>query len=54
MLKEFRSSNRNVIYDVIKAIGIIAIVLGHSHPNCDVVRFVYGFHLAIFFFVSGL
>lgn len=54
MLKEFKNSNRNVIYDVIKAIGIIAIVLGHCFPYGDVVRFVYGFHLAIFFFVSGL
>lgn len=47
-------SGRNQMFDVIKALGIIAIVLGHCHPNMDVVRFVYGFHLAIFFFVSGL
>ncbi len=48
------NNKRNPIYDVIKGLGIIAIVLGHCHPNMDVVRFVYGFHLAIFFFVAGL
>lgn len=42
------------IYDVIKALGIISIVIGHCHPNMDVVRFVYGYHLALFFFVAGL
>jgi len=41
-------------FDTVKALGIVAIVLGHCHPNADVVRFVYGFHLAIFLFVSGL
>ena len=48
------SNNRNAIYDVIKSLGIIAIVIGHCHPNMDIVRFVYGFHLAVFFFVAGL
>ena len=45
---------RNTIYDVLKGLGIIAVVLGHCHPDMDVVRFVYGFHLAVFFFVAGL
>lgn len=45
---------RNLIFDIIKALGIIAIVIGHCFPSKDVIRFVYGFHLPIFFFVSGL
>ena len=48
------NSSRNAVYDIMKGIGIISIVIGHCHPNMDVVRFVYGYHLAIFFFVSGL
>lgn len=46
--------NRVTFYDVTKALGIISIVIGHCHPDIRVVRFVYSYHLAIFFFVSGL
>ncbi len=49
-----KTRERNPIFDIIKALGIIAIVIGHCFPNPDVIRFVYGFHLPIFFFVSGL
>lgn len=46
-------SEKNPIYDIAKALGIIAIVLGHCCPIREVVLFVYGYHLALFFFVSG-
>lgn len=46
--------NRVTFYDVTKALGIISIVIGHCYPDIRVVRFVYSYHLAIFFFVSGL
>lgn len=47
-------TEKNPFYDILKGFGIIAVVIGHCHPNRDVIRLVYGFHLAIFFFVSGL
>ncbi|MCR5144586.1 MAG: acyltransferase family protein [Lachnospiraceae bacterium] len=38
-------------WDIVKGIGIICVVLGHS---CDFFHdFVYQFHLPLFFFVSG-
>lgn len=38
-------------WNIVKGIGIICVVLGHVWP--DAVRFVYIFHLPLFFFVSG-
>lgn len=46
--------NRKTYYDIVKALGIISIVIGHCHPDIRVVRFVYSYHLAIFFFISGV
>lgn len=46
-LKQPRSS----YWDIVKGLGIITIVLGHSCYFA--VAFVYLFHLALFFFVSG-
>ena len=46
-------SEKSPIYDIAKALGIIAIVLGHCCPIKEVVLFVYGYHLTLFFFVSG-
>lgn len=46
-------TTRLELYDVAKALGIIAIVLGHCCPNSTVTKFVYSFHLVIFFFISG-
>lgn len=52
---------RDNFFDILKGIGIISVVLGHA--LCDyyfsepiqvaVLRFVYIYHLAVFFFVSG-
>lgn len=43
--------SRSNYWDIVKGLGIIAIVLGHSCYFA--VAFVYLFHLALFFFVSG-
>jgi len=41
-------------WDIMKAIGIICVVFGHSCTNfTNAVHYVYLFHLAVFFFVSG-
>lgn len=45
------TQSRSPYWDIVKGIGIIAIVLGHSCYFA--VGFVYLFHLALFFFVSG-
>lgn len=54
MEKTLQRSEREPLYDVIKGISIIAIVLGHCPPSVAVCNFVYAFHLAIFVFVSGM
>lgn len=42
---------RSRFWDLVRGIGILAIVMGHS---CHfVIQYVYAFHLAVFFFVSG-
>lgn len=42
---------RSKYWDIVKGIGIISIVLGHS---CFfAVRWVYAYHMMLFFFVSG-
>lgn len=38
-------------WDILKGIGALAIVFGHTYPTIGV--FVYLFHLVLFFFVSG-
>lgn len=43
------TKERSPYWDIVKGLGIIAIVLGHSRPT----GFVYLYHLALFFFVSG-
>ncbi|MEG2427734.1 MAG: acyltransferase family protein [Clostridium sp.] len=45
------NASRSGYWDMVKGLGIIAIVLGHSCYFA--VAFVYLFHLALFFFVSG-
>ncbi len=51
---EIERNGRSKVYDIIKALGIIAIVLGHCHPAPKLILFVYTFHLAVFFFCAGL
>lgn len=51
---------RNSLMDIVKAVGIISIVIGHCCSdvyipfiNVSLGRFVYSYHLMIFFFVAG-
>ena len=42
---------RSAYWDIVKGIGIVSIVLGHS---CFfAVKWVYAYHMMLFFFVSG-
>ena len=43
--------NRNMQIDIIKAVGIILVVMGHSY--FPYTHFLYLFHLAIFFIATG-
>ena len=45
--------------DVLYALGALLVILGHSHPNDwstfpgEWVRFIYYFHMPLFFFIAG-
>jgi len=41
------------IFDYMKGIAIIAVLLGHYFPNTILSHFVYSFHIPLFFIVSG-
>ncbi len=45
------TDNSRIYWNLVKAIGIISIVIGHSCSK--LVKFVYFYHLAIFFFLGG-
>ena len=49
--------NNNIQYDnsvsFAKGIGIILMVLGHTYFSVYGFRFIYIFHMPLFFFVSG-
>lgn len=45
------SGKRKIYWNIVKALGIISIVIGHSWAR--LVRFVYFYHLPLFFFVGG-
>lgn len=46
--------NRIVWVDILKFIGIFAIVLGHTFSAGDVKRYLYSFHVPLFFFLQGV
>lgn len=46
-----KTPSRSLYWDVVKGLGIIAIVLGHTGYFAG--AFVYLFHLALFFFITG-
>ena len=46
-----KDKNERMFWNIVKAIGIISIVIGHSCAH--LVKFVYFYHLAIFFFIGG-
>ena len=42
------------MYDIAKGIGIILVYLGHVPPNIYFKRFIYSFHMPLFFIISGM
>ncbi len=43
----------DTVFSTVKAIGITAVVAGHAAIGTPIERFVYLFHIALFFFVAG-
>ncbi|MBO6252009.1 MAG: acyltransferase family protein [Muribaculaceae bacterium] len=42
-------------FDLLKGIGILLVILGHIHIPSDLFcSLIYGVHMPLFFFVSGL
>ncbi|MGM3172634.1 acyltransferase family protein [Dickeya lacustris] len=51
MYKEWNNIN---YIDILKGVGILSIVIGHSTEVGSVIfKYVYSYHLALFFFISG-
>ena len=45
------SRHRELWIDVLRGIGIIIVILGHTSPPFN--KFIYGFHMPLFFILSG-
>jgi fucose 4-O-acetylase-like acetyltransferase len=48
------NSRRNQAVDAAKGIGILLVIYGHTIKGTDFRVFLYSFHMALFFIVSGL
>lgn len=58
-----KSRGRRNDVDFLYALGIVLVIIGHSHPSdwslfsdtifCPVLGFIYMFHMPLFFFVAG-
>ena len=47
------SRKRIQFFDLLRGVGIIFVVFGHVTHDMPVREFIYGFHLPLFFFLSG-
>lgn len=45
------NKKRDIFFDIAKGVGIISVVLGHCWPFA--MKFVYSYHLLLFFFITG-
>lgn len=48
------SRDRVDAVDIAKGLGILLVYIGHVPPSKFVVRFIYNFHMPLFFFLTGL
>ncbi|BBK78210.1 acyltransferase family protein [Clostridium butyricum] len=47
-------NKRDEYWDIIKGLGILAVVLGHSGCGIKAIgRILYFYHMGLFFFISG-
>ena len=45
--------NRNVVFDIVKGVGILLVIIGHLSHGYGIAPFIYVFHMPLFFMVSG-
>ena len=45
---------RNITWDIVRGIGILLVLVGHSGCPIILKNFIYLFHMGLFLFVSGL
>lgn len=45
---------RDQTWDIVKGIGIVLVVIGHSGCPAYLKHFIYLFHMGLFFFISGM
>lgn len=45
--------NRETWVDCVRGIGVFFVVLGHLYQNEPIGRFIYGWHMPLFFILSG-
>ncbi len=50
----FMGNKRLCFLDILKGIGIILVIIGHSHVQSRVGDLIYSFHMPLFFFLSGI
>ena len=53
-MKVLKLSARNSTIDNIKAVGIILVIMGHVSQEAFLSRWIYSFHMPLFFFISGV
>lgn len=46
-------SGRNPVIDILKGIGIVSMVMGHSNFGSLFEIYIAGFHMQLFFIISG-
>lgn len=47
------NNNRLKYIDLLKGFGVVMVVIGHMHYSENVDKLIYGFHMPLFFFISG-
>ncbi len=47
-------NSRNLQLDVLKGIGILLVIIGHISGNGILNKWIYSFHMPLFFFISGV
>ncbi|SHL55682.1 acyltransferase family protein [Fibrobacter sp. UWEL] len=50
---EIEYKSRNPTFDVLKGIGIIFVILGHTPQYGSIRHLIFSFHMPLFFFISG-
>lgn len=45
---------RLIYLDFAKGVGIVLMVIGHIHANDMLNKYIYAFHMPLFFIVSGM